>query len=916
MACLAPVIAAAIMWLITRSPYSLMFAVLGPVMAIGSMIDGRVSGRRRLRRRTAEYHRELSDVDDEILVAHEREREARFAREPTSMRILRGEDKVGRWRGRGAGTCAVALGVGEATSSVSLAGAVEQSAHADLVTRAARISDVPLSADARAGIAVIGPGPLARAVCRGYLLQLCHRLDPRSLNVAELPETGWEWAYGLPHIAVQEPQEVRVAVVEGAGMPEQGGDITLAYGPHMDSVPSRCTHLVVCTDAAQAEWKDASDPAQTQSIVVSPVTAVEGRRLSGVLSDLARHAGLDGRAQQPPEAVEWDELGMLDSRSTTTVTIGHTAECAYGVDLVSEGPHAVIGGTTGSGKSELLTTWVLGLAAANSPQDVSMLLVDFKGGATFEPLRPLPHVVGVITDLEPSGAERALQSLRAEVRYRERILRERGVQDASACPDALGRLVIVVDEFGAMLDGFPGLHSLFADIAARGRSLGLHLILCTQRPAGVVRDALLANCTLRMSLRVNNRADSAAVIGSDSAAALPSSPAGRCVVASPDREPEILQIAQVRPDDIERVVEKHQKAAAPRRPWLDPLPSRVELSSLVRGPDAFTLGLSDRPEEQRQETALWRPDCDGSVLVLGTSGSGKSTLSATLEEQAGPRWDVKVLPDDLEKAFDLLQALVRQVDGPASQDNQRGTVLVVDDVDALWTRLGDDEADHLKELLIRILRSGPRVGIRCLMTAQRAAHGLTNIFSLVEETIMLRMTSRQEHVLAGGDSDSWRPGRAPGNGTWCGHEIQLAHVPIRASSPCAYELPLVEVGPGEQVLICCQRPYEVARSLRERVSVPVVTLTDAPGHAPSEGSDGAVIVGDIDAWNSSFGLLQTLRRTATLIVEACSPTDYRVFTRSRVRPPYLHREPGRAWRIADDGFITRCRLPSLENGCR
>src|SRR5258708_39991748 len=94
----------------------------------------------------------------------------------------------------------------------------------------------------------------------------------------------------------------------------------------------------------------------------------------------------------------------------------------------------------------------------------------------------------------------------------------------------MARLVIVVDEFAAVVSGQPELHELFADLSARGRSLGLHLVLCTQRPSGVVRDAVLANITLRISLRVTDRADSVAVIGTDAAAALPVEPPGRALV--------------------------------------------------------------------------------------------------------------------------------------------------------------------------------------------------------------------------------------------------------------------------------------------------------------------------------------------------------------------------------------------------
>ena len=152
------------------------------------------------------------------------------------------------------------------------------------------------------------------------------------------------------------------------------------------------------------------------------------------------------------------------------------------LDLVADGPHAIVGGTTGSGKSALLTAWILALAAAHPPERLVLLLVDCKGGATFDPLAALPHVAGVVTDLDPEDAERAVASLGAELRRREQAVRDAGGQDITAT--GLPRLVVVVDEYRALVDRAPDLAALFGDLAARGRSLGVHLVLCTQRPAG------------------------------------------------------------------------------------------------------------------------------------------------------------------------------------------------------------------------------------------------------------------------------------------------------------------------------------------------------------------------------------------------------------------------------------------------
>jgi S-DNA-T family DNA segregation ATPase FtsK/SpoIIIE len=140
--------------------------------------------------------------------------------------------------------------------------------------------------------------------------------------------------------------------------------------------------------------------------------------------------------------------------------------------LVGDGPHLLVAGTTGSGKSELLQALVLGLAARRSPRDLALALVDFKGGASFGPCSALPHVVGQVTDLDAGLAGRALAGLRAELHRRERLLADRGAADLAALaghPDAPPRLVVVIDEFRALADDLPEFLPGLLRVAAQGR---------------------------------------------------------------------------------------------------------------------------------------------------------------------------------------------------------------------------------------------------------------------------------------------------------------------------------------------------------------------------------------------------------------------------------------------------------------
>ncbi|MGN6126056.1 MAG: FtsK/SpoIIIE domain-containing protein [Humibacter sp.] len=364
-------------------------------------------------------------------------------------------------------------------------------------------------------------------------------------------------------------------------------------------------------------------------------------------------------------------------------TVGSGGVDSMHLDLRSQGPHALVGGTTGAGKSEFLQAWVLGMAAEYSPDRVTFLFVDYKGGSAFADCVSLPHCVGLVTDLSPHLVRRALTSLRAELRHREHLLNRKKAKDLLELekrgdPDSPPALVLVIDEFAALVGEVPEFVDGVVDIAQRGRSLGIHLIMATQRPAGVIKDNLRANTNLRVALRMADESDSDDVVGTKDAAHFDPSIPGRGVAKTgpgrltlfqsgyaggwTSREPERagIEVAELRfggevrwedpggdadvdlrrdpgPTDQQRLVSAMigaQQAGgipAPRRPWLDELAPAYDLSLLRQRTDAeLLLGVADLPERQEQSPVYFQPDVDGNIAIYGTGGSGKSTVLRTL----------------------------------------------------------------------------------------------------------------------------------------------------------------------------------------------------------------------------------------------------------------------------------------------
>ena len=651
---------------------------------------------------------------------------------------------------------------------------------------------------------------------------------------------------------------------------------------------------------------------------------------------VAERAGVaTGAADLPARVVLGDIVQpVVDaaSRESLAVAVGVAGEGPLVIDLVQHGPHALVAGTTGSGKSEFLLAWLTGLARTYPPDRVAFLLVDFKGGAAFEPIHDLPHVTGVVTDLDEGEAERAVLSLRAELRHRERVLAQAGARDIRSLDDRieLARLVIVVDEFQAMIERFPDLGSVIADIAARGRSLGLHLVLAAQRPNGVVREQVTANCAIRVSLRVMQRADSLAIVGSELAAEIAPDTPGRGIIDRGDGCPVRFQSAVA--DREALVAARVASAALPRarRPWLDPLPHRVEradldavarssgvaadavqMSGSATGPDVFAIGMVDEPEHQRRSLATWSPASDGHLLVLGAPGSGRTgalAAAAAAVTAAHGTGSVLILGGARSAVWDALHGLLEAVRGGADVPR----LVVIDDLDVRFRSWPDDYRVAGLDAVEALLREGRARGLWVAAAASQPlglGSGIRDAFGV---RLLLQHSTRSDLVQSGGVGGLWRPDGRPGAGQWRGHPVQVvvADPPTPAGQ---HHVARLELQGGRAYALVAASPGAAAAAIRASggAAIPIASTADVAGHVGCEASEHSrptVYVGDADAWAANWALAARLRDTGVIVVHG-GAHEYRALIRDRRLPPLLDDGDGQCWAMRSGGRIRRYSWP-------
>ena len=756
----APLLGGALMAWLFRQPAMLLFAVLGPLMALGPYLSERRARGNRSREQRVVRERAERDLAEHV----RREEQARTTLTPDRVHLAAVATGTGRglWPrgGESAHGLVVRVGTADAEAALDLHG-MPGPGFRPPVLRAA-----PVTVDLRrAGVlGVVGEPHDTGPLVRWLVTQLAVLRSPEDLALAVLvakdadAEDDLSWTRWLPHVEVGEtgraPCRTGVtAATRTARLTELAELVaarrTAADGGQVDGWPQEVVVLLqgavalrrlpgirqvlregpavgvhaICVDRQDMNECHALCAVDGDRLVLTPsrqeppvVVRPEGLDLAavgGIARALApmrdRLTPVGAQAGVPYPVRYLDLVGMPEPspehvRQRWATRPGPTTEAVLGadgagpvcVDLARQGPHTMLGGATGAGKSILLQTLVTALLLDNRPDELNLVLVDFKGGSAFLPFASCPHVVGLIRSTGSTPAEvfdeaaavRVLASVRAEVRRRESILAPYGgeldeywrARRTDRALPALPRLVMIFDEFARVLETSPDFLRELVNVSAKGRSLGIHLVLATQSLQGKLSPELKNNIDLRISLRQNEVSDSVEVLGAPDAVGIPGHLRGRGMILCTKDEvrlPRVFQSgylgdvppdggaapARVRvvdwpslgadrpePDAVPRdgqtdqtlVIAAIEQAArelavpAPSRPLLPPLPAVVRASDVDRlatvapALTAVPFGLVDDPAGQAQLHAVLDLAGNDRLLIAGGPQSGRTTAARAL----------------------------------------------------------------------------------------------------------------------------------------------------------------------------------------------------------------------------------------------------------------------------------------------
>ena len=429
----------------------------------------------------------------------------------------------------------------------------------------------------------------------------------------------------------------------------------------------------------------------------------------------------------------------------------------------AHGPHGLIAGTTGSGKSETIQSYILSLAVNFHPHDVAFLLIDYKGGGMANLFKNLPHLLGTITNLDGVQSMRALASINAEIHRRERLFGEFEVNHINQyqkkfkngeATEPLPHLFIISDEFAELKVNQPDFIKKLVSIARVGRSLGVHLILATQKPSGVVDDQIWSNSRFKIALKVADRSDSNEMLHTPDAAEITQT--GRAYLqvgnnevyelfqsawSGADYQPEkddmgiedhtiylINELGQYEilnedlsgledadeikevPTELDAIVHnihllcEEQEIPPVPQPWLPPLKERIALEELEEVQPAIAwaqekslsilLGMADIPQAQKQEAVSINLAKDGHVLLYGSPGTGKTTFL----QSAGMDLGRKFSPKDLTM---YLMDFGTNGLAPLSKLPQVADTMLLDQTEKIskFVRIMEKELNRRKKLL-------------------------------------------------------------------------------------------------------------------------------------------------------------------------------------------------------------------------
>jgi S-DNA-T family DNA segregation ATPase FtsK/SpoIIIE len=841
---------------IARQPMFLLFGLVGALVAVGSWVAQKVSRARHARRDRREHRLSVAGYTEAVAASRAAFVAHHLATTPTpaTARATIAHRTESLWQRRldHPDALRASLGCGELVWPAPHA-VIGAMGFGD-VTMITPIADMPVAVTMAPGrrVAVRGAVERGRGIARSVVVQLAASLGPADLKVVVVTgePAAWRCLHGLPHctssagapLVVTESQlgavlgeldpahvlfvtdspellAARTSPLRRAVTAERGSSL-IAVVASDGAVPHVCTSLLQLGAGPLGRWVvDTAVDALPAAVRVSGIGATATAAVSAALSKVRDPEDPNGAATGIPRQLRLLDLLTVQHAGAVTSeaiaagwvaagpapaprgVLGMAADGLVDIDLVRDGPHGLLAGTTGAGKSELLRSLVVSMAVASSPDHLTFVLVDYKGGSTFDACAQLPHVVGVVTDLDDHLADRALRSLHAELRRREQLLRSLGAADlddlramstamstamSRAVPPAAGpahsvlpRLVVVIDEFAALVSEQPDFLHALVGVAQRGRSLGVHLLLATQRPSGVISDDVRANTNLRVALRLHDHADAMDVVGDPAPAQLPRGVPGRAVMRLGPDEYVTFQAARCTGgDDLTTLVGSIRGAATllgvapPVPPWLPPLPDGA---SLALPPAA--VGRIDDPDRQQQIDLVWRPST-GNLLLAGSPGAGVTTalvsigaqllsdttsgahvyvVDANGDEQLrrldrSPRCAGVVRVHERERMMRVLFRLRDEVQRRMAHGRAEGEqpiVVLVDGFDVLRRALDDFDTQAEYDALTDVIQSGAAVGVAVVLsTAQPSALPLA-ITAACAERWVFHLTDRVEATSLG-----------------------------------------------------------------------------------------------------------------------------------------------------------------------
>lgn len=356
------------------------------------------------------------------------------------------------------------------------------------------------------------------------------------------------------------------------------------------------------------------------------------------------------------------------------------------------GPHGLIAGTTGSGKSELIQSYILSLAVNFSPEDVGFLLIDFKGGGMSKLFENLPHVLGTITNLDGDNINRNLESVKAEVQRRQIIFANHDVNNINSyttkykngeAKEPLPHLFMISDEFAELKKEHPDFMKELVSIARIGRTLGIHLILATQKPSGIVDDQIWSNSRFKISLKVQTESDSKEILKTPDAAFITNpgraylqignneiydlfqsaysgadyeskdnekiyypiyrlNRLGQGQIINPIQEENSKEVESQLDAIIDYIARVEMNRSHPKikKTWLPSLETNIcsphiNINEILDVSDIkfldldVHLGMVDIPDQQKQEELVLNTQDNGNILFLASSGYGKTVSLST-----------------------------------------------------------------------------------------------------------------------------------------------------------------------------------------------------------------------------------------------------------------------------------------------